>query len=188
MRFFAKIIFHKLLGWQLFGAIDPSVKKCVIIVVPHTSSYDFVLGLLIRSILNLRINYLGKKELFTWPLGYYFRWTGGAPLDRTPGQNKVESIAKLFEQHKTFRLALSPEGTRKKVSQWKTGFYYIATSAKVPIIPIAVDYGKKQVRVGKVFQPTGVIENDLPILEKHFIGAVGHIPEYSWTPESESES
>ena len=186
MRFLAKIIFHKLLGWQLFGAIDPSIKKCVIIVVPHTSSYDFVLGLLIRSILNLRINYLGKKELFTWPLGYYFRWTGGAPLDRTPGQNKVESIAKLFEQYKTFRLALSPEGTRKKVSQWKTGFYYIATSAKVPIIPIAVDYGKKQVRVGEVFQPTGVIENDLPILEKHFIGAVGHIPEYSWTPESES--
>jgi len=184
MRFLAKIIFSKILGWTLHGAIDPSIKKCVIIVVPHTSSYDFIMGLLIRSLLRLRINYLGKKELFTWPIGYYFRWTGGAPLDRTPGQNKVESIAKLFDQHKTFRLALSPEGTRKKVDQWKTGFYYIATMAQVPIIPIALDYGKKEVRIGGVFQPTGSIENDLPILEKHFIGAVGYIPEYSWTKDS----
>lgn len=188
MRFFAKIIFYKVLGWQLFGALDPKIKKCVIIVVPHTSSFDFIMGLLIRSILKLRINYLGKKELFTWPIGYYFRWTGGAPLDRTPGQNKVESIAKLFQEHKTFRLALSPEGTRKKVSQWKTGFYYIATSANVPIIPIAVDYAKKQVRIGDVFEPTGSIEKDLPVLQKHFIGAMGHIPEFSWTPEPKNPS
>ena len=172
------------MGWELKGAIDRSMKKCVIIVVPHTSSYDFIMGLLIRSMIGLRINYLGKKELFTWPLGYYFRWTGGAPLDRTPGQNKVESIAQLFNKHKTFRLALSPEGTRKKVTKWKTGFYYIATTAKVPIIPVALDFAKKQVRIGGVFQPTGVIENDIPVLEQHFIGAVGHIPEYSWTPES----
>jgi 1-acyl-sn-glycerol-3-phosphate acyltransferase len=96
----------------------------------------------------------------------------------------VESSAKLFDQHKTFRLALSPEGTRKKVFKWKTGFYYIATSAQVPIIPIALDYGKKEVRIGGVFQPTGSIENDLPILEKHFMGAVGYIPEYSWTKDS----
>ena len=184
MRFFAKLIFNKIMGWELKGAIDRSMKKCVIIVVPHTSSYDFIMGLLIRSMIGLRINYLGKKELFTWPLGYYFRWTGGAPLDRTPGQNKVESIAQLFDKHKTFRLALSPEGTRKKVTKWKTGFYYIATTAKVPIIPIALDFAKKQVRIGAVFQPTGVIENDIPVLEQHFIGAVGHIPEYSWTPES----
>ena len=172
------------MGWELKGAIDRSMKKCVIIVVPHTSSYDFIMGLLIRSMIGLRINYLGKKELFTWPLGYYFRWTGGAPLDRTPGQNKVESIAQLFDKHKTFRLALSPEGTRKKVTKWKTGFYYIATTAKVPIIPVALDFAKKQVRIGAVFQPTGVIENDIPVLEQYFIGAVGHIPEYSWTPES----
>jgi 1-acyl-sn-glycerol-3-phosphate acyltransferase len=187
MRFFAKIIFNKILGWELLGAIDPSIKKCVIVVVPHTSSFDFIMGLLIRSIMKLRINYLGKKELFTWPLGYYFRWTGGAPLDRTPGQNKVEHIASLFDQHKTFRLALSPEGTRKKVSQWKTGFYYIATTANVPIIPIAVDYAKKEVRIGDVFQPTGAIEKDLTVLETHFVGAVGHIPEYSWTPEPKTQ-
>ena len=78
---------------------------------------------------------------------------------------------------------MSPEGTRKKVSQWKTGFYYIATTANVPIIPIALDYGKKEVRVGSLFKPTGNIGDDLPVLEKHFIGAVGHIPEYSWEPK-----
>lgn len=184
MRFLAKIIFNKIMGWKLLGGIDPTIKKCVIIVVPHTSSFDFILGLLVRSLLRLRINYLGKKELFTWPLGYYFRWTGGAPLDRTPGQNKVESIAKLFDQHKTFRLALSPEGTRKKVDKWRTGFYYIATTAGVPIIPIALDYSNKEVRIGNVFEPTGSIEKDMPNLEKHFIGAVGDIPQYSWTKEA----
>ena len=183
MRFLAKLLFQNLMGWRLLGEIDRSIEKCVIIVVPHTSSQDFIMGLLIRSLLGIRINYLGKKELFAWPLGFYFRWTGGAPLDRTPGQNKVESIAGLFKQHKTFRLALSPEGTRKKVSQWKTGFYYIATKANVPIIPIALDYGKKEVRVGSVFKPTGNIGDDLPVLENHFIGTVGHIPEYSWEPK-----
>ena len=105
-------------------------------------------------------------------------------MDRTPGQNKVDQIAKLFDQHDTFRLALSPEGTRKKVEKFKTGFYYIAVTANVPIIPIALDYGKKQVRIGDPFKPTGVIEKDMPFFEQHFNGAEGHIPEYSWTPES----
>lgn len=168
----------------MLGTIDSNIKKCVVAVVPHTSSFDFIMGLLIRSLLRVRINYLGKKELFTGPFGFYFRWTGGAPLDRTPGQNKVDQIAKLFDQHDTFRLALSPEGTRKKVEKFKTGFYYIAVTANVPIIPIALDYGKKQVRIGDPFKPTGVIEKDMPFFEQHFNGAEGHIPEYSWTSES----
>jgi 1-acyl-sn-glycerol-3-phosphate acyltransferase len=184
MYYLAKIIFEKILGWTLIGTIDSSVKKCVIAVVPHTSSYDFIMGLLIRSILRLRINYLGKKELFDGPLGFYFRWTGGAPLDRTSGQNKVEGIAKLFDQYDTFRLALSPEGTRKKVTKFKTGFYYIAKTANVPIIPIALDYAKKEVRIGQVFHPSGSIEQDMPLLEQHFAGAVGYVPENSWTLES----
>ena len=125
------------MGWSIEGTINPKVKHAVIIVVPHTSSFDFILGLLIRSILGLHINYLGKKELFIWPFKYYFRWTGGRPLDRTGGQNKVAAIAQLFRGEKVFRLALSPEGTRKKVKDWRTGFYYIAMEANVPVLPIA---------------------------------------------------
>ena len=161
------------------GAFDPNLKKSVIIVVPHTSWFDFIIGLFARRLSGIRINYLGKKELFTWPFSYYFKWTGGTPLDRTPGQNKVEAIASLFHERETFRLALAPEGTRKKVDTWRSGFYYIALEAKVPIITVAFDYGTKTVKIGEPMYPTGDIEADLPKLRAFYDGVVGKIPDYS---------
>jgi len=98
---------------------------------------------------------------------------GGSPLDRTKGQNKVEAIAQLFEEKEEFRLALAPEGTRKKVLKWKSGFYWIAVSAKVPIIPVAFDYGKKVVKIGEAFYPTGNYDKDYQLLQlfyKHVKG------------------
>ncbi|MDA8650535.1 1-acyl-sn-glycerol-3-phosphate acyltransferase [Flavobacteriaceae bacterium] len=171
------------MGWSIEGTIDPKVKHAVIIVVPHTSSFDFILGLLIRSILGLHINYLGKKELFIWPFKYYFRWTGGRPLDRTGGQNKVAAIAQLFRGEKVFRLALSPEGTRKKVKDWRTGFYYIAMEANVPVLPIALFYRQKCIRIGPPMAVSGKIDEDLPKIQSFFKGANGKIPEYSWEHE-----
>jgi len=110
-----KFIFFRLFGWKLIGKLDPSIKKCVIIVVPHTSNMDFILGLLVRGIWNIKINFVGKKELFAFPFGYYFKSVGGAPLDRSGGKNNVDATVDVFNKHETFRLALSPEGTRKKV-------------------------------------------------------------------------
>src|SRR5690606_7444206 len=124
-----KLIFFKLMGWKISGTIEPSIKKCVMIVVPHTSWHDFYLGLFTRGILELEMNFVGKKELFKFPFGYYFKWMGGEPLDRSGGLNKVEAIAKVFEKREIFRLAIAPEGTRKKVTEWKTGFYYISLQA-----------------------------------------------------------
>ena len=124
-----KFIFFKLLGWRIEGSFDPTVKKSVVIVVPHTSWHDFYVGSFARRILQTEINFVAKRELFRPPFGWYFKWMGGAPLDRTPGQNKVEAIAEIFNKKKEFRLALAPEGTRKKVDAWKTGFYYIALKA-----------------------------------------------------------
>lgn len=167
------------MGWQMEGAFDPSIKKSVVIVVPHTHWFDFIIGLFARRLSKIPINYLGKKELFMWPFSYYFRWTGGTPLDRTPGQNKVEAIAALFDKNETFRLALAPEGTRKKVTQWRTGFYYIAQAAAVPIIPVAFDYGTKTVKIGQPFFPTGSIDEDLQKLRSFYIGVVGKVPKYT---------
>lgn len=175
-----QFIFFKLMGWKLEGTMDPSIKKCVVIVVPHTSWHDFYLGPLTRGILEVEINFVAKKELFRFPFGYYFKWMGGAPLDRTGGLNKVEAIAKLFEERKTFRLAIAPEGTRKKVNQWKTGFYYISLQAKVPIIPVAFDWGSKTVHYHKPFYPSGDIEVDMPILHAFFKDVKGKIPEQSF--------
>lgn len=172
-----KFIFFKLMGWKIEGTIDENVKKCILMVMPHTSWHDFYLGIFTRGIVGLEMNYIAKKELFVFPFGYYFRWMGGAPIDRTGGLNKVDSIAAIFAKREVFRLAISPEGTRKKVYQLKTGFYYIALKAGIPIVPIAFDYEKKSIIISKPFTPTGDIEADMNVLKKYFKGVKGKFPE-----------
>lgn len=167
---------YKALGWQIKGRFPKEVKKMVVIAVPHTSWHDFYMGLLFRSVVGVQINFLGKKELFKWPFGWYFRKVGGIPLDRFNKQNKVDRIAEMFQEHDVFRLALSPEGTRKKVEKWKTGFYYIALKAEVPILPITMDFGKKEHRIGDLFYPSGDTEKDLAFLTGFFEGVRGKIP------------
>jgi 1-acyl-sn-glycerol-3-phosphate acyltransferase len=169
-----KFIFFRLMGWKIVVEIDKELEKCIFIVIPHTSWVDFFVGLFTRGIIGVELNWLGKKELFG------FRYMGGAPLDRKGGLNMVESIAQVFENRKIFRLGLSPEGTRKKVTELKTGFYYIAQKANVPIIPVAFNYGKKEVNFGKPFYITGDIDADLKVLLLHFKGVVGKIPENSY--------
>tara|TARA_B110000503_G_scaffold138893_1_gene225979 strand:- start:877 stop:1428 length:552 start_codon:yes stop_codon:yes gene_type:complete len=176
-----KFIFSNIFGWKIVGDIDESVKKCIVIAVPHTSWWDFFLGIFSRTILNKEINYVAKKELFTFPFGYFFRWTGGTPLNRYQKENKVDAIASIFENKEIFRLAIAPEGTRKKVSKWKTGFYYIAQKANIPIIPVAFDYEKKEVVFNKAFYPTGDSEADIKILQTYFTGVKGKVAENSFT-------
>jgi 1-acyl-sn-glycerol-3-phosphate acyltransferase len=123
-----QFIFFRLMGWKIEGGIDKKLKKCILMVVPHTSWHDFYLGIFTRGIIGLEMNFIGKKELFRFPFGFYFRWMGGEPLDRSGNQNKVETIATIFERKKEFRLAIAPEGTRKKVLELKSGFYYYHSS------------------------------------------------------------
>jgi 1-acyl-sn-glycerol-3-phosphate acyltransferase len=172
-----KFIFYKILGWRLTSTIDPSLKKCVVIVIPHTSNLDFFIALLVRGIMDIEINFVAKKELFTFPFGYYFRAVGGAPLDRSGGKNNVDATAEVFAKHETFRLSLSPEGTRKKVTQLKTGFYYIALKANVPIVPVAFDFGKKEVKISDPFWATGNYEEDMKVILPFYKGVKGRIPE-----------
>lgn len=165
----------------MISRVDPEIKKCVIIVVPHTSNLDFLIGLLVRGIWGIRINFVGKKELFAFPFGYYFRSVGGAPLDRSGGKNNVDATVEVFNQHEIFRLALSPEGTRKKVTELRTGFYYIALKANVPIIPVALDFGKKEVRTGNPVYVTGNYDEDMKeLILPHFRDAIGKNPERSF--------
>jgi len=173
-----------LFGWKVVGTIAPEIKKCVIIAVPHTSWWDFFLGIFSRGILNIEINYVAKKELFTFPFNYFFTWTGGRALDRQKNENKVDSIAKIFTESKIFRLAIAPEGTRKKVTEWKTGFYYIALKANVPIVAVAFDFGKKQVVYNEPFYPTENIEKDIAFLESYYDGVVGKVPHLSYIPKN----
>ncbi|EKT4497743.1 1-acyl-sn-glycerol-3-phosphate acyltransferase [Flavobacterium psychrophilum] len=180
-----KLIFFKLMGWKIKGFIAPEIKKCVMITVPHTSNHDFYLGIFTRGITGLEMNFVAKKELFKFPFGTYFRWMGGEPLDRTGGLNKVDAIANIFAKREIFRLAIAPEGTRKKVAEWKTGFYYIAMKANVPIIPVVFNFGDKEVKLCEPFYLTGNIESDIKILEQNYIGVLGKIPENSFVPNSD---
>lgn len=177
MKWLARLIFFRIMGWRLNNELDPSIKKCVVIVAPHTSSFDFLIGILVRKIIGIDINYVAKKELFKPPFGWYFKMVGGAPLDRSGNQKKVDAIAQIFQEREIFRLAMAPEGTREKTQRWKTGFYFIALKAKVPIVPVIFDFGTKTVSIKKAFTPTGNLDKDLEEIQSHYQGAQGKVPE-----------
>ena len=179
MIYLVKIIFHNFLGWKISGNFSADVPKTVIIVLPHTSWHDFYIGVFTRKILNIPIQYVAKNELFDSPLGWYFKWMGGEPIERSSKQNKVEQIVQMFDNHDEFRLAIAPEGTRKKVETWRSGFYYIAHQAKVPITSVAFDYATKTVKISEPFMTTGVYEQDLKHLKLFYKGVVGKVPEYT---------
>ena len=105
MHYLAKFIYFKILGWKLLGSF-PDIPKCVVIVVPHTHWYDFFLGLLVRRVINKEINYIGKKSLFKPPFGWYFKWMGGAPIDRSKNNDTVAAVADIFKSKKEFRLGI----------------------------------------------------------------------------------
>lgn len=174
----SRFIFFRLLRWNLIGAL-PELNKYIIAVVPHTSNFDFVIGVLVRSISKQSINFVGKKELFNPLIGWFFRGMGGVPVDRSKKGNTVNAIVEQFNTRHRFRIAIAPEGTRKKVSQWKTGFYHIAHKAVIPIIPVAFDYLKKQVVIHAPFNTTGDIEKDFELLQDFYRGAVGKKPQFT---------
>ncbi|MDD7885688.1 1-acyl-sn-glycerol-3-phosphate acyltransferase [Flavivirga sp. 57AJ16] len=182
MRWLAKLIYFKLLGWQV---VDPThisknlVKKAIIIMVPHTSWHDFYIAVLLRSVLHVKTHFIAKKELFTFPMGWFFRALGGIPINRQAKENKVDLIAKLFEEKEEFRVALAPEGTRTKVDKWRTGFYYIAKKAKVPIIMITLDFENKQNKISKPFYPTEDVEGDFKFMHGFFKDVKGKISHFS---------
>jgi len=182
MTWLAKFIYFKLLGWKLVGNTSfskKSIKKAIIIAIPHTSWHDFYMAILLRRVVGLKTNFVGKKELFTWPFGYFFRALGGAPLNRSANENKVQAIAKEFKRHNEFRMALAPEGTRKKVAEWRTGFYYIAKEANVPIIMFTLDFENKENKVSEPFYTTDDIEADFKFMKEFYKGVKGKVPEYS---------
>lgn len=178
MRWFYKFIYFKLLGWKIVGNTNFSkdtIKKAVIVAAPHTSWYDFPIAIILRRVVDVKVNFIAKEELFKWPFGYYFRAVGGRALDRASGQNKVEKIAKLFDNEEEFRLALAPEGTRKKVEEWKTGFYYIAKAANVPVILFTLDFKNKQNKVSEPFYLTDDFEADFKFMKAFYKGVEGKV-------------
>ncbi|GHN01372.1 acyltransferase [Cytophagales bacterium WSM2-2] len=172
------LLIFKLTGWKIAGSFRYDIKKYIIAVAPHTSNWDFVVGVMARSILRLqRAKFLGKSQLFKAPYGWFFRWLGGYPVDRNTSHDLVHQVVDIFNCHNEFVLAIAPEGTRKKVTKLKTGFYYIARQAGVPIVPCGFDFKKKEVVIGQPFYPGSDVENDLRFLVQFYSNVKGRNPE-----------
>lgn len=170
-------IWWKLKGWKVSGTFPANVPKMVICVAPHTSAWDIVVGMAARKIIPIEnAFYLGKKELFDGPFGWFFRATGGTPVDRFSSNGAVQQVAEKFKQHDVFRLAMSPEGTRKKVDKLRTGFYYIAKEANVPILLAGFDFKKREVIFGELFYPSNE-EEDFKKIKIFFSTIEGKNPE-----------
>ena len=174
-----KFLFSRVFKWNISGNYQSLPNKCVIIVAPHTHWFDFFIGIMVRRIYNLKINFIGKKELFFFPLNLFMRYMGGYPVNRNSNSNTVDQIAKIYSTNTEFRLALSPEGTRKKVKKWKSGFYFIAKKAKVPIICVSLNYIDKNVNFSQPHEISGDFEKDLKKLKSFFKGIKGKVAEYS---------
>lgn len=178
-RFFywlAYFIWHKLGSWKVVSNVPEGLKKAVIAVAPHTANEDFPVGLGAWYTQNLKASFIAKKELFEGPMGFIFKATGGIPLDRSKSQNMVEQAADFFKDRDELFLVIAPEGTRGLKDRWKTGFYHIAKTAKVPILLAYMDFAKKEVGLGDVFYPTDDEAADMQYIETFFKGITAKIP------------
>jgi len=176
-RVFFKLI-YKIIGWKVVGDFVEGQKKSVVLVAPHTSAVDFPIGIAARNIIKQSIKFMAKKELFTGFRGMILRALGGYPVDRKKHSNMVDAVVEIFNKEESFNLCITPEGTRKYAEKWKSGFYYIALNAKVPIVMIGFDFKKKEVQIQPPFTPTGNYEADLEFMKSYFRGVTGKIPEY----------
>jgi 1-acyl-sn-glycerol-3-phosphate acyltransferase len=172
-------LYWKLSGWKVAGDLPHQYKKMVLVVAPHTSWKDVLVGFAARNELKIyRAKFLGKKELFGGPFGFFFRWLGGIPVDRFSKQGMVEQVAAAFENNETFLLAMAPEGTRKRVDKLRSGFYHIAKAAKVPIQPVGLDFENKKIVLGEILFPGDDEEADFKKIIAFFSGIRGANPEF----------
>ena len=166
----------RILGWQIEGTA-PTIAKYVLIGAPHTSNWDFIIALLAKGALDLRFRWIGKDTLFHWPFGGFMRWLGGIPVNRRSHNNFIDQMVEQFRTHDELVIVITPEGTRKRTESWKSGFYYIARGAQVPIVLGFVDYGRKRLGIGPAVMPSGDLELDLAPIRSFYADKSGKHPE-----------
>jgi len=159
----------RLLRWEFTGEF-PDLPKMVLIVAPHSSNWDFLVGVAVMFALGFDAHFIGKKELFRGPVGVLMRWLGGIPVDRSSPQGQVGQLRDTLRQRERILLAITPEGTRKPVTEWKRGFYHIAHAAGIPIGPVYFDNVTRQVGFFPVMTPTGDADRDIAALRARYAG------------------
>ncbi len=174
-RFYSWVLF-RCLGWKV-NVTEEFPEKYIIALAPHTSNWDFILGQFYMRSQNLRINFLMKKEWFFWPMGILLRRMGGIPVYRSKHTKVTDHLAEEARHRDSFRLCITPEGTRSPNPEWKKGFYYIALKAQIPVLLFGIDYSRKLIQCTKSFVPTGDIENEMRAVKLYFKDFKGKYPE-----------
>lgn len=169
-------ILYKKLGWTK-DITQPHPDKYILCLAPHTSNWDFIIGQLYARAEGIKANFLMKKEWFFWPLGPIFRRMGGIPVYRQKNMSMTDSLAQAATDNDTFRLTITPEGTRSATSEWKKGFYFIAMKASLPILLYGADYEKKLIVCTKTIIPTGDFEKDMQEIKDYYRDMKGKKPE-----------
>lgn len=170
------ILFLKIAGWRRIGQV-PDLPKFVMIGAHHTTNWDAPIAIAMVFAFRLKAYWLGKHTAFRWPFAGILRWLGGIPIDRTKSADVVGQMIEEMKKRAELVLLLAPEGTRKKVTRWKTGFYHIARGAGVPIVLSFLDYARKEGGLGPVFNPTGNFETDMAEILKFYSTVTGKHPE-----------
>ena len=177
MQSISKFILFNLLGWKVPNDFPRDIDKYIIIAAPHTSNWDFPIAILSRFAKGIDINFIGKHTLFKPPFGFLFRAMGGTPVNRSATTNMVQSLIDVFNEKEKFIFAISPEGTRKKVSKWKTGFYHVALGAKVPIVMATLDFENKKILIAEPYYLTGNQKVDFEYFHNYFKDVKGKNPD-----------
>lgn len=172
---FSKLLL-RIAGWRVTISV-PDYPKCVICVAPHTSNWDFVLGKLAYASVGRKAGFLMKESWFFFPLGIFFRAIGGIPVPKQKGSSLVESIVDKFNRSPRMALAITPEGTRSRNSNWRHGFLYIARDAQVPLLLGALDFKRKEIIIDNEFIPTGDIDADMSSIKKYYSRFTAKYPE-----------
>ena len=157
-----------MIGWKTGSSLPPSVRKCVLVGAPHTSNMDYPVALATLYASGVRVRFLAKKSLFRFPLGILMRLTGGLPVDRSRHSNMVDAMIEMFSENERLILLIPVEGTRSYVKEWKSGFYYTALGAGVPIALGYLDYGRKIAGFGELYYPTGDYQRDLREIRNYY--------------------
>lgn len=173
---FCRWLLYKKLGWtKCVTVAHPD--KFIICLAPHTSNWDFIIGQLYVQAEGFKINFLMKREWFFWPLGVIFKSLGGIPVWRSKHTSMTDNLAETAKTKDSFKLCITPEGTRSPNTEWKKGFYFIALKAEIPILLYGVDYEKKKIVCTDSFTPSGNIDEDMPKIKSYFKDFKGKKPE-----------
>ena len=165
-------------GWTIKGQV-PDEERIVIIAAPHTSNWDFILAMLTIFGLNIKLRWLGKHSIFKPGFKKFFEWLGGIPVYRDNPSTLIKNVVDIVKKEKSIVIAMTPEGTRKKVKRWKTGFLRIAKQTQSKILLISIDAPTKSIEIGKIFNPTGDSEEDLEFIQKYYSSFRGINPQKS---------